>query len=77
MSLDPRLEMWNNEDSKYREKPMHILSQAETNAVIMIHITSKQKYQSYMLRLKLSEKENVKQTIQRMLELCDYHNEEL
>ena len=77
MSRDPRLNMWDQDTSIYQEKPLHTLSQADQDSVIMRHLASKQACESYLQRLHVYEKENVVGAIRRMLVLCDLDNDEV
>ena len=77
MSVDPRLNMWQQETSIYYEKPLHMLSKGDKDNVIRRHLISKQECESYLQRLQVYEKENLKYVINRMLALCDVENDEL
>ena len=77
MSVDPRLNMWQQESSIYYEKPLHMVSQADKDKIIRRHLISKQECESYLERLQIYEKENVKGAISRMLALCDVDDDDL
>ena len=77
MSIDPRLEMWSQYRSVYFERPLHMLSETDTDSIIQRHLTSRRACQQYIERLRLYEKDNLKYAVGRMLSLCDVNNDEL
>ena len=60
-----------------REKPLHLLSPADRDTIIKIHLTSKAKCREYLQQLNIHDKNNVYMAIKRMLSLFNPNKYEL